>query len=101
MTFIDSINGLEKKISYTKRGVCVTCKGSKCKDGTSPTRCNACAGKGNVNHRQGPMIIQMACSKCSGEGQFIKFPCINCKGVGLANGKFEEIVKIPKGVFNG
>ncbi|EGR29590.1 hypothetical protein IMG5_152740, partial [Ichthyophthirius multifiliis] len=100
-SFLEAINGFEKKVSYTRKGACSVCKGSKCKDGTSPIRCSACAGKGSVNHRQGPMTIQMACSKCNGEGQFIKFPCTNCKGSGLSVNKYEENIKIPRGVQNG
>jgi molecular chaperone DnaJ len=55
--FMESIKGASKNIVFEKKGVCITCNGSKAKPGTSPTRCSACGGKGTVNYRQGPMTI--------------------------------------------
>ena len=99
--FMDSINGLERTVSYRVKDVCGTCKGSKCKPGTSPTKCTTCAGKGTMNYRQGPMVIQMACNACGGAGNSIKSPCTSCKGSGVGYSTRTEKILIPKGINNG
>lgn len=99
--FFDAVNGISKEVSYRMKDVCGTCSGSKCKPGTSPTKCHTCSGKGTVNYRQGPMQIQMACSSCKGSGSSIKHPCTNCKGTGVAMNTHKESINIPKGINNG
>ena len=54
-----------------------------------------------MNYRQGPMTIQMTCSKCKGQGQTIKTPCLSCKGSGVGVQKVAEQVVVPKGISNG
>lgn len=51
ITFMESINGINKKIAFEKKGICPTCQGSKCKPGTAPSRCTACGGRGAINYR--------------------------------------------------
>lgn len=51
ISFMEAINGVNKKISFDKKGVCPTCSGSKCKPGTAPSRCTACSGRGSVNYK--------------------------------------------------
>lgn len=51
INFMEAISGSSKKVTFEKRGTCPTCKGSKCKPGTAPTRCTACGGRGTVNYR--------------------------------------------------
>lgn len=99
--FFEAVNGVSKEVSYRMRDVCGTCSGSKCKPGTSPTKCHQCSGKGTVNYRQGPMQIQMACSSCKGSGSTIKSPCTACKATGVANSTHKETINIPKGINNG
>lgn len=82
-------------------GICNTCQGSKCKPGTAPSKCAACAGKGFMNYRQGPMTVQMVCSKCRGQGMQIKNPCTTCQGVGVATRRMAEEIQIPRGVNHG
>lgn len=101
LNFMDAVNGAKKEINIDKKGVCTTCHGSKCKPGTSATKCNNCGGRGTVNYRQGPMVIQMACNYCKGAGTTIKNPCATCRGSGISNVKVKEEVVIPKGINNG
>jgi len=49
--FMDSVNGTNRKVAFEKKGTCPTCKGSKCKPGSAPSRCTACGGRGTVNYR--------------------------------------------------
>jgi len=43
---MDAINGTQKSVSFGRIDVCITCKGSRAKPGTSETKCGACAGAG-------------------------------------------------------
>jgi molecular chaperone DnaJ len=99
--FFESIHGVSKDVSYRIKDICHVCNGSKCKPGTSPTKCSTCAGKGTINYRQGPMQIQMACSSCKGVGTLIKNACNNCKGNGTAFVTLKEAITIPKGINSG
>jgi len=98
---LDAVNGAKKELHYEKKGKCLTCNGSRCKPGTAASKCGTCAGKGTINYRQGPMTVQMTCSKCKGQGNVIKNPCMTCKGTGIGVVKQKEEIVIPKGINNG
>lgn len=99
--FMDAVNGLQKEVSFRVKDNCATCKGNKCKPGTSPTKCNTCAGKGTMNYRQGPMVLQMECNACGGMGTTIKNPCATCRGSGVGHTTKTENIQIPKGINTG
>lgn len=101
LEFMDVITGVAKEIAYKTVDVCGVCQGSKCKPGTAPTKCGSCNGKGSVNFRQGPMVIQMGCSACGGAGSAVKSPCTACRGNGSSYKTVKETVNIPRGVNNG
>lgn len=101
LDFMDAINGATKEVVYKVVDTCATCQGAKCKPGTTPTKCASCGGKGSVNFRQGPMVVQMGCSACGGAGTVIKNPCSNCRGSGTAYKTAKESVNVPKGVNTG
>ena len=75
LDFMEAFHGTKKKVSYNKVAQCPTCKGSKCKPGTSPTSCSACGGSGVHTIQQGPMIFQTTCPVCGGRGTSIRNPC--------------------------
>ena len=102
LTFMESINGYAKKeIAIEKKGRCHTCHGSKCKAGTSPSKCNTCIGRGVVNQRKGAVTSQVRCTVCKGGGVIIKHSCHTCKGVGIITQQSKENIAIPKGIKNG
>lgn len=101
LSFMDAINGITREITYRVQDVCGTCNGNKSKPGTSPCKCPTCNGKGNINYRQGPMVIQMTCEACAGVGTVIKDPCTTCKGTGNAYTTKKESIKVPIGIDNG
>lgn len=101
ISFMESVMGVTKEISFTKKSTCTTCQGSRCKPGTAPTKCTTCGGAGHMNMRQGPMTLHMVCSKCQGSGETIKTPCGTCSGTGTANSTVKESITIPKGINNG
>jgi len=41
---MEAVEGSQKSVSFGRTDVCETCKGSKCKPGTSPSTCGACGG---------------------------------------------------------
>lgn len=101
VTFMESVMGVTKEISFMKNGTCSTCQGNRCKPGTSATKCTTCGGSGSVNMRQGPMQIHMVCNRCKGSGETIKSPCGTCAGTGTAKSTTKESISIPKGINNG
>jgi len=101
LSFYEAVNGCKKAIPIEKKGVCNTCKGSKCKPGTAPSKCFTCGGRGIVNMRQGPMTLQMTCQQCKGTGATVKHPCGDCSGTGIQSKKGSEEITIPKGINNG
>ena len=101
LTFMEAAMGATKEVVYKVQAACDTCRGSKCKPGSSPQKCTACDGKGNTTYRQGPMIIQMTCDSCKGAGTTIKDPCTACKGIGLVYKQQRESIRVPAGIDNG
>ena len=99
--FMEAIEGIQRDVAYRIKDSCSTCKGNKCKPGTTPSKCSTCSGQGTVNFRQGPMQIQMACSSCGGAGMTVKSPCSSCKGSGVGYTTLKETIKIPKGINTG
>lgn len=101
LSFMEAVEGTLKEISYGVQDICGTCAGSKCKSGASPCTCSLCDGKGNINYKQGPMVIQMMCESCMGIGTLIRDPCTTCKGIGNAYKQHKEELEIPSGIENG
>ncbi|OMJ94814.1 hypothetical protein SteCoe_1999 [Stentor coeruleus] len=101
ISFMDAVKGSQKKVSLERKDTCSTCKGSKVKPGTSPSKCTNCGGRGVVFFQRGPMSIQTVCTKCKGTGTIIKNQCTPCKGTGFAYSEITEYVNIPAGVSNG
>lgn len=101
ISFLEAVKGTQKQVELDRKGLCTTCKGTKVKPGTSPSKCANCGGRGVVFFQRGPMSIQTVCTKCKGTGVVIKAYCTPCKGVGYAYSEYTETVNIPAGVNNG
>lgn len=99
--FMDAVKGTKKEINFEKIGTCSTCKGTKCKPGTAPSRCAACGGRGVVSFRQGSLTMQLTCTKCNGVGTSIKSPCVTCRGSGVSRQPGKENINIPSGMNTG
>ena len=99
--FLEAVKGTQKRVTVDRKGVCGTCKGTKVKPGTSPSKCANCGGRGAVFFQRGPMSIQTVCTKCKGTGTVIKSYCTPCNGAGYAYSEQNETVNIPAGVNNG
>ena len=101
LSFLESIEGSQKTLSFERTSICGTCSGSKCKPGTSPTKCGACSGSGKIFYKQGYLSVAMDCSVCKGEGAIIKDPCNTCYGKGFISTKATETINTPKGINDG
>jgi len=101
ISFEQATFGMEKSVEVRKHVPCRTCKGSRCKPGTSPIHCSTCRGTGQVVRSQGFFSLQSPCPHCHGTGQIIKDPCFNCHGEGVEVDKKEISVNIPAGVDDG
>ena len=105
LTFMESILGCKKQISFTRVEKCPTCGGSGAKDENSLRTCDKCGGTGQVRRVQntifGQQISVGACDKCGGRGKIVTETCKACGGRGTINKNRVLNVTIPAGVENG
>ncbi len=99
--FEEAVFGTEKEIVIPRTATCGDCKGNGAKKGTSPEKCAACNGRGQVSVQQGFFSISRPCGRCGGAGQIIKERCPACSGTGGLRENRPLKVKIPAGVDNG
>lgn len=101
ISFLESVKGCEKSVSYERLYTCNTCDGKRAKPGTKADKCSACGGYGILLADRAGEEVQVTCDKCAGWGRVVKSPCGTCKGSGLSVQKANEKVRIPAGVENG
>jgi len=101
ITLEQAAKGTEIDLEIPKTEVCESCNGTGAEPGTSPERCSACGGKGQLYRSQGFFTISTTCHVCKGTGQVIKKPCKKCRGQGTTVRKKQIKVKIPPGVDTG
>ncbi|MDZ4224767.1 MAG: molecular chaperone DnaJ, partial [bacterium] len=98
--FEEAVFGTKKEVEVYKETPCEACAGKGSKSGKM-SACATCGGSGRVAHSQGFFMIQTACPRCHGEGEFMADPCDECRGQGRVRKKKEIAVKVPAGVENG
>lgn len=105
ISFIESIRGVDKKITYTRKKNCDNCNGTGSEDKTSSVNCSTCNGKGFVIRQTktvfGVMRSEQACSVCNGTGSIIKNKCKKCNGKKLLDEEVTLTLSIPAGIDNG
>lgn len=101
LTFEDALAGVRTTLRVTGDGACDTCGGSGAAPGTTPVRCGACGGRGQVTIDQGPFSFAQPCPTCGGRGQTIPTPCTSCDGEGRVVKPRQLTVRIPAGVKDG
>jgi len=101
LTLAEAYHGCTKTITFPRDEVCEECKGSGCKPGTKPSRCQQCQGKGAVLMGNGFFRVQQTCRTCRGRGVIITDLCGTCKGNGRIRAKRTLQVRVPPGVDNG
>lgn len=105
LTFMESILGCKKPITFSRIEKCPTCNGSGAKDEAHMKTCDKCGGTGQVRHVQntifGQQITVGACDKCGGRGKIVTESCKACGGKGVVSKNKVINVSIPAGVENG
>jgi molecular chaperone DnaJ len=105
ITFVEAVLGTEKEIEFPVLGRCDTCGGSGGKQGTAPTQCPQCNGRGEVRSIRNTMLGQMVsaspCPRCRGEGRIVESPCEACRGEGRTERRRSLRVTIPAGIDEG
>ncbi len=103
LTLEQVATGIEREIEFTRQDLCTTCSGSGAKPGSTPERCGACGGSGQVAQSGlgGMFRMVTTCAACRGEGTTIKDKCPQCHGSGRQPKKRKIQVKIPPGIHQG
>lgn len=84
LTFEEAAFGTKKEILVPREENCPDCGGTGAKPGSTPTKCSACGGTGQVRVQQNTMFGSFStvrtCEACNGTGKIISDPCTHCKG---------------------
>ena len=105
ITLAEATFGATRTIQVDTAVVCPTCTGEGTAPGTSPTQCDVCHGRGEVQQVQrsflGEIRTSQPCPSCRGYGTIIPNPCGECSGEGRVRSHRTINVKIPAGVATG
>jgi molecular chaperone DnaJ len=101
ITLLEASTGATKDVRVARRAPCAACKGSGAAPGSQPEVCQQCAGRGQVMHSQGFLMISTTCPVCRGEGRVVRKPCPECHGGGVERQEETLQVTIPAGVEDG
>ena len=101
ISFEESARGTDTAIQIPRQEACDTCHGSGAADGSKPTACPQCKGRGQLHYQQGFFTVARTCAQCRGAGSFIAKPCATCRGAGRVPKERKITVKIPAGIATG
>ena len=105
LTLQEAATGGPREVNVTVARTCDVCGGNGAAPGTSPVRCETCAGAGAVqqvrNSVFGQMLTTATCPTCRGSGRRIADPCPACQGEGRRRSPETVTVDIPAGVDDG
>jgi molecular chaperone DnaJ len=99
--FEEAALGVEKKVTITRLSTCTPCGGSGAAPGTTPERCPACQGSGEVRFQRGFFSVSRPCQTCGGSGRKVAKPCASCAGRGSTETSEDVSVRVPPGVEDG
>ncbi|MDR0944581.1 MAG: molecular chaperone DnaJ [Bifidobacteriaceae bacterium] len=101
----EAVFGSSRDLKLSTFTGCERCSGSCCEPGTSPVKCQACGGSGQVTRvvrsLLGNMRTTSPCPTCQGFGTVIEHPCSECAGTGRVRTTKTVSVKVPAGVGTG
>ncbi len=100
--FEEAAKGCKKTVDVSKVEDCSQCHGTGAAEGSSPSVCPECQGRGYVTVQQrtafGVMSTQRPCSRCGGKGKIINNPCPKCNGKGKVRKRSKVEINIPAGI---
>lgn len=101
----EMVFGTDRELTLETAVVCPVCTGGGTANGTHPSTCETCRGRGEVQQVQrsflGQVMTSRACPRCSGTGSVIEHPCGECSGDGRVRARRTLTVKIPPGIEHG
>ncbi len=105
LTLEDCAAGVNRDITVDTAVLCETCNGGGSREGSAPSTCDTCGGRGEVQSVQrsflGQVMTSRPCPVCHGFGEVITDPCLQCGGDGRVRSRRTITVKIPAGVGDG
>ena len=101
ISFDESAKGTETALQIPRHETCETCKGSGAADGSKPSTCPQCKGRGQLRYQQGFFTVARTCGQCRGTGSVIAKPCLTCQGSGRVERDRKLTVRIPAGIATG
>jgi molecular chaperone DnaJ len=101
ISFDESFTGTESTLQIPRQDTCETCRGSGAAEGSSPSQCPQCKGRGQLRYQQGFFTVARTCGQCRGSGSVINKPCATCKGAGRVQKERKLTVRIPAGIATG
>lgn len=100
ISFMESFEGCEHKIEYTREEPCELCEGKGYPPEVKPYSCRTCGGRGQVMKSQGFFAVSSTCPQCRGKGIQVDKQCEDCRGQSVIRKNKKVKVKIPAGVDN-
>ena len=101
ISFEESARETETSIQFPRQETCETCSGSGAAEGSKPTTCPQCQGRGQLRYQQGFFTVARTCGQCRGSGSIIAKPCTTCRGAGRVEKPRKLSVRIPAGIATG
>lgn len=98
LEFMEAAKGCEKVVSLRLKQVCVDCRGSGAKEGTTWSKCRVCKGTGVHRQEKGIFSMGLPCHRCRGSGMVLDHPCRSCKGESVKMMPRDLRVTVPPGV---
>ena len=101
ISFAESARDFETSIQIPRQETCETCGGNGAAEGTAPTTCPQCHGRGQLQYQQGFFTVARTCGQCRGTGSIVAKPCPTCRGAGRVQKDRKLTVRIPAGIATG
>jgi len=105
LAFEQAVFGTSSDVVVQAQARCERCNGDGCEPGTFRTRCNNCAGLGEIRSSRntilGTVMTSRPCPVCDGVGEAPAVPCTGCHGAGRLLRRRNVTVEIPAGVDDG
>jgi molecular chaperone DnaJ len=101
ISFDEAAKGTETAIQIPRQETCETCSGSGAAEGSRPTNCPQCQGRGQLRYQQGFFTVARTCGQCRGTGSIVTKPCATCRGVGRVQKERKLTVRVPPGIATG
>lgn len=105
LTLEEAAFGAERELTLETAVTCDLCTGTGCAPGSSPSTCELCRGRGEVQQVTrsilGQMMTSRPCANCQGYGTTIKQPCGECAGDGRVRSRSTVKIEIPAGIDDG